>query len=230
MTGGKFANGAITAAFSSLFNDGQHDVKNAVGDVLICIGGVELVASGAMLADDGSGIIIDDGAAINIGLWGLGNISIGCALKSDFSALKDAVENTLTKAKVSTFQLNERLPKVWVTYTLTNDAGQVYVGRTSGISSAINAVAARYSNHHKKGEGFGPPQIDKIAVGYVKGPAYQAIRGREQQLIDYYGGVGHPNVANRIRGVSRTNRNGHTFWERSNQYFGNIAPFTGIRY
>ena len=48
-----------------------------------------------MLADDGSGIIIDDGAAINIGLCGLGNISIGCALKSDFSALKDAVDNML---------------------------------------------------------------------------------------------------------------------------------------
>lgn len=131
----------------------------------------------------------------------------------------------------STYQLNARLPKVWVTYTLYNETTkQVYVGRTSGISSAIKAVAARYSNHHKKGEGFGNPQIDKIAVGYVNGPAYQAIRGREQQLIDYYGGVGHPNVANSIRGVSRTNKNGLTYWRQSNNYFGNIAPYTGIRY
>ena len=70
------------------------------------------------------------------------------------------------------------------------------------------------------------PQLDR----YAKGPSgYAAIRGREQQLIDYYGGIGSPNVGNIIRGVSRYNPRGYIFHKTSNAYFGNIAPFTGFK-
>ena len=55
-----------------------------------------------------------------------------------------------------------------------------------------------------------------------------AIRGREQQLIDYYGGIGHPKVANRIRGVSKANFLGRYYHYQSDYYFGNIAPYTGF--
>jgi len=54
-----------------------------------------------------------------------------------------------------------------------------------------------------------------------------AIRGREQQLIDYYGGVGSRRVANRIRGVSKANPMGRFYHSQSNSFFGNIAPYTG---
>lgn len=54
-----------------------------------------------------------------------------------------------------------------------------------------------------------------------------AIRGREQQLMDYYGGVGSKNLGNRIRGVSKYNPVGRLFHYESNRRFGNIAPYTG---
>ena len=72
-----------------------------------------------------------------------------------------------------------------------------------------------------KYEVFGKPVVDR----YSK--SYSAIRGREQQLIDYYGGVGNPKVANLIRGVAKRNPFGKKFHNSSNQYFGNIAPYSG---
>ena len=53
------------------------------------------------------------------------------------------------------------------------------------------------------------------------------IRGREQQLIDYYGGIGSKRVANDIRGVSKINPFGRDFHNASNADFGRLAPYTG---
>ena len=69
--------------------------------------------------------------------------------------------------------------------------------------------------------GFGRPVVDR----YSK--SYDAIRGREQQLIDYHGGIGNKKVANKIRGVGRYNIYGRKYHNASNNYFGNIAPNTG---
>jgi hypothetical protein len=65
------------------------------------------------------------------------------------------------------------------------------------------------------------PELDMYSVGYG------AIRGREQQLIDFHGGVGDPGVANLIRGVGKGNRLGRLYHQLSDQNFGNIAPYTG---
>lgn len=73
-------------------------------------------------------------------------------------------------------------------------------------------------------KGFKNPIIDRFVQGASGKPA---IRGREQQLIDYYGGVGSSKVANVIRGVSKTNLAGRFYHEMSNYYFGALAPFTG---
>lgn len=54
-----------------------------------------------------------------------------------------------------------------------------------------------------------------------------AIRGREQQLMDYYGGVGSPKLGNSIRGVSKYNPAGRFYHYESNRRFGNLAPYTG---
>ena len=54
------------------------------------------------------------------------------------------------------------------------------------------------------------------------------MRGREQQLTDYYGGVGSPFVDNKWRGVSQYNLNGYRYWKSSNSNFGPLAPFTGL--
>ncbi len=66
--------------------------------------------------------------------------------------------------------------------------------------------------------------MDKAAIGPF---GYAAIRGREQQLIDFYGGIGSPKVANIIRDVGRYNVAGRYYHQKSNSYFGNIAPYTG---
>ena len=74
-------------------------------------------------------------------------------------------------------------------------------------------------------QGFGSPRIDAAAQGPM---GYAAIRGREQQLIDYYGGIGSPKLGNIIRGVGRYNIAGRYYHYASNKYFGEIAPYTGF--
>jgi hypothetical protein len=88
-------------------------------------------------------------------------------------------------------------------------------------------MAARAAGHHMKALGYGVPILDRAVQGYQ---GYPAIRGREQQLIDYYGGVGSSRVGNRIRGVSQFNPAYPIYHEASNLYFGQIAPFTGFKF
>ena len=80
----------------------------------------------------------------------------------------------------------------------------------------------RYYKHgSKQALGFGRPLVDRYAK------SYDAIRGREQQLIDYHGGIGNKKVANKIRGVAKWNPAGRTYHQKANKIFGNIAPYTG---
>lgn len=124
------------------------------------------------------------------------------------------------------------------------------------------AVRARDANHHVDENAeptdptFGPAVLDQFTVGYAVNYAqryrdvgYLAIRGREQQLIDYYGarrareiGVtnfsggaqsdtnpGTPLTENTIRGVAKDNLLGEVFHAAANLAFGELAPFTGNR-
>ncbi len=108
-----------------------------------------------------------------------------------------------------TIQSDQDKQWVYLTYTRTNsDTKQVYSGRTSGwagTTADLDILAARRGNADDQQRltdtGFGPPVIDKYST------EYDPIRGREQQLIDYYGGaqsVGGTS-ANRINGVSDFN-------------------------
>jgi hypothetical protein len=114
--------------------------------------------------------------------------------------------------------------RTFLTYMLTNAERQVYVGRTSGFGTPQEILMQRYSSHAYRALGFGNPTVDVSAQGIEY---YPAIRGREQQVIDYYGGVGSPNVANIIRGVSAFNPAGLLFHNESNRRFGPLAPYTG---
>jgi hypothetical protein len=65
-------------------------------------------------------------------------------------------------------------------------------------------------------------------------PSYQAIRGREQQLADKYGGAikdpkRRPNAtsANTNRPVAATNKRRHIYDTQATLHFGRIAPYTG---
>jgi hypothetical protein len=92
---------------------------------------------------------------------------------------------------------------------------------------------------HHTGKRFGPAIIENYARATLPlgsrwdDPAYQAIRGREQQLIDSQGGawsdVGRKNTnsGNAIRGVAKDNDLGYTYWQESNRRFGPLAEYTG---
>lgn len=150
------------------------------------------IASGALIADDSTGVGVLDDLAIPVILLGAAEIDLQT--------------------------------RTFVTYTLTNASGQVYVGRTSGFGTPESIMMRRYLSHHMALQGFSNPRRD----AWSRGPgAYFAIRGREQQLIDHFGGVGSPGVANAIRGVSKRNPAGRAFWSSSNATFGPLAPYTG---
>ena len=114
---------------------------------------------------------------------------------------------------------------VYVTYTKTNlSTGKVYSGRTSitvpGNTSlraaGLAALARRDQGHHVRG--YGPAMMDKVSENAP------AIRGREQQLIDFHGGaqsVGGTS-GNRINGISDYNLARSFYMWAANNEFGNL--------
>ena len=107
--------------------------------------------------------------------------------------------------------------KTYQTYTKTNPVtGKVYSGRTSGTGSPIDNVAKRDANHHMNAKGFGPAMLDKTSYNY------QAIRGREQMLIDYYGGARSMGgtSGNAINGISLNNGKRGIYIEAAKREFG----------
>ena len=73
-------------------------------------------------------------------------------------------------------------PYTYVTYTRVNPrTGQVYAGRTGGYGTPEELVYRRsLGQPHLKAEGFRSPTVDRWSTNR------SAIRGREQQLIDFY--------------------------------------------
>lgn len=89
-------------------------------------------------------------------------------------------------AATATYDLTRR---VWLTYVLYNpETGQVYIGRTSGYGDPYRLARERYYRHTQlRSEGFVLDRVDNYAYGPV---GYDAVRGREQQLVDALGGIG----------------------------------------
>ncbi len=141
--------------------------------------------------------------------------------------------------------------KFWyVTYTKRNKiTGRVYSGRTYGIGKSPAAVVEnRDRNHHmdeesppgpfdegRKADEFEAAKVDKaleatLAFGERHSdPAYQAIRGREQQSIDRWGGAKSDggNSENRIRAVRKDLPAGKTYDKAATSKFGRIHKYTG---
>lgn len=72
--------------------------------------------------------------------------------------------------------------------------------------------------------GFIAPTLDQATQGIF---GYAAHRGREQQMIDFYGGIGSLLIANPIRGVRKNNPLGKLYHSQSDILFGPLAPYTG---
>ena len=122
-------------------------------------------------------------------------------------------------AKAGSGNKGGRGSKTYQTYTKTNPVtGEVYSGRTSGKGSPADNVRNRDSNHHMNNKGFGPAKLDKTTDNYY------AIRGREQMLIDYYGGaksVGGTS-GNAINGIGPNNKKRTIYLNASKGEFGDI--------
>ena len=74
--------------------------------------------------------------------------------------------------------------KTYATYIKKNlETKEIYSGRTSGYGAPEDIVRKRDNNHHKNKDGFEAAELDKSSHNP------DAIRGREQYLIDQNGGA-----------------------------------------
>jgi hypothetical protein len=125
-----------------------------------------------------------------------------------------------------------------VTYTKTNPrTGQIYIGHTMGYGTVLQILAVRDAGHHIRG--YLPAQPDTVSDATRpwwdrhRDPAYRAMRGREQQLIDELGGAQSERrtpptrAGNAIRGVAKANPRGRLYHAAATAFFGQRAPYTG---
>ncbi len=144
--------------------------------------------------------------------------------------------------------------RLYATYRkLSKKTNLHYSGRTSMVVDlglpirllAQLAVRFRDMNHHvdenedPKDDSFDEAQIDVFDLGTAidynlryDDPAYWRIRGREQQLIDFYGGAqsdtGNPyRTENIVRAVAKDNPRGRRFHDAATARWGQIHPYTG---
>lgn len=128
------------------------------------------------------------------------------------SQLGVLVHNTPLTCKVNV----QNGGKTYQTYTKVNpDTGEVYSGRTSGTGTPEENVANRDAGHHMNDKGFGPAQLDKSSANP------DAIRGREQQLIEANGGAKSSGgtSGNEINGISPSNAKRPIYINAANKEF-----------
>jgi hypothetical protein len=118
-------------------------------------------------------------------------------------------------AGAAAYDLSQRK---FITYTLKNATGKIYVGRTSGFGDPEKIMLNRFSSHHMRAYGYGNPKLDRVAIGFPVG--YYAIRGREQDVVDGYGGVKSSKLGNSINPIFKYNPNKPLYMEASKLMFG----------
>jgi hypothetical protein len=137
----------------------------------------------------------------------------------------------------------------FLTYELYNTVrDRYYAGRTSGIGPNPDFIMrSRLNNNHKHFEDgiISPPKVDRWVQGFPLG--YIIIRGREQQLCDFYGGaIADLNLLSPInklcpkrsnelikktsnydRPVAKYHAAGYFHWWSSTIGFGELHSYTG---
>lgn len=112
-----------------------------------------------------------------------------------------------------------KMKKTYQTYTKTNpETGEVYSSRTSGYGTPKENVSRRDKKHHMNDKGFGPAALDKSSTNK------DAIRGREQQLIDSNGGAKSQRgtSGNAINGISPNNKKKNRYMKFATDEFGEL--------
>ncbi|HEX8701479.1 MAG TPA: hypothetical protein VF815_21810 [Myxococcaceae bacterium] len=157
--------------------------------------------------------------------------------------------------KPDTDRNKEKPGRIYVTYTKRNHkTNRYYSGRTSMLidlskphyPQAVDAIRKRDKNHHIEDENpepkdpaFDGAEIDKFDVGTAvnygdryQDLAYWRIRGREQQLIDRFGGAwsdtgGSYKTENNIRAVAKDHKLGWEFHKAAADKWGELNEYTG---
>lgn len=109
--------------------------------------------------------------------------------------------------------------KLHITYTKKNpNTEKVYSGMASGNGNPETILRNRYNSHHRRGEGYQYPVLDKVSKNR------DAIRGREQQLIMQNGGAQSQggSSGNKINGISEKNKKRETYFKAAEEEFGKI--------
>ncbi|UGQ46082.1 RHS repeat domain-containing protein [Massilia endophytica] len=161
---------------------GRAQERPANGNVIAATGVIGTVSTAA----------IAPGGATLPGLGGAGGVGTGAG-----SAAAGAA-TVLIVGSISGSEARAEDRYIYVTYTRVHPVtGEVYSGRTSGVGDPETLVLERgRQQDHLNKEGFAPPVVDRWSDSRVP------IRGREQQLIDFYGG------AKSVGGTARNMING----------------------
>lgn len=154
--------------------------------------------------------------------WAGAMAATGVLFADDVSGVGVA-DNLLIPVVLATAAAYDLTQRTYVTYTLSGPGGKTYVGRASGFGEPHSIMMNRYRGHHMKSLGCSNPTLDRFVevVGRV------AIRGREQQMIDFMGGQ-VVLVLKMIRGVSRYNIAGRLYHNMSDFRFGQLHSYTGF--
>lgn len=106
--------------------------------------------------------------------------------------------------------------KTYQTYTAPLKNGETYSGRTSGFGTPEENVANRASSHQMRDEFAEPPTLDKSSTNR------DAIRGREQGLIEAHGGAKSMGgtSGNQINGISPGNPKRDDYLNAARDEFG----------
>jgi hypothetical protein len=115
-----------------------------------------------------------------------------------------------------------------------HETGQIYCGKASGVDDegltqeelADKILNKRDSSHHKNEEGFDRASLDVVSYDS------DAVRGREQDLIEYYGGAQSEDgeSGNIINGISKRNKKSNEYREASKKLFGKMMIIFLISY
>ncbi|HRG45726.1 MAG TPA: hypothetical protein PLX69_06555 [Leptospiraceae bacterium] len=126
------------------------------------------------------------------------------------------------------------LKRLYITYTKRNqETEEVYSGRASGetdtssfVDSLRKILAKRDSSHHKNKEGYEKAELDKFSFDG------DAIRGREQMLIEHFGGAksDEGTSGNARNSISPRNNNEEKYRKAAIKIFGIISFLVAIIY
>lgn len=86
----------------------------------------------------------------------------------------------------------------------------------------LEGLAARDGSHHLNSKGYGKAELDKFTYGSKRSEGANAVRGREQWLIDRFGGARSMGgtSGNAINGISPSNPNRQKYEDARKKLFG----------